>query len=115
MPTESYQYVIVGSGVAGAIVADGILRSKPGASIAVIEAGRRVPLKNRRKWWDFISTGVNPYDDFHDLPIEKENCSVGSESWTFRESRLMGRGGSTVHWGGWSLRFKEEDLSLIHI
>lgn len=112
MPNEAFEFVIVGSGIAGAVVADGILKSKPNASIAVVEAGRRVPLKNRRKWWDLISTGVNPYDDFHDLPIEKENYSVGSESWTFRESRLMGRGGSTVHWGGWSLRFKEEDFEV---
>ena len=104
MPPKSFDYVIIGSGVAGAIVADGILRSKPEASIAVIEAGPRVPLKDRRKWWDFISTRVNPYDDFHDLPIDQENASVGKEGWTFRESRLMGRGGSTVHW-----------LSLIHI
>ena len=109
---NALDFVIIGSGVAAAIVADGVLREKPDASIAVIEAGRRVPLKNRRKWWDFISTGVNPYDDYHDLEIEKENQSVGRESWTFRESRLMGRGGSTVHWGGWSLRFKEEDFEL---
>ena len=112
MPPKSFDYVIIGSGVAGAIVADGILHSKPEASIAVIEAGPRVPLKDRRKWWDFISTRVNPYDDFHDLPIDQENASVGKEGWTFRESRLMGRGGSTVHWGGWSLRFKEEDFEV---
>ncbi len=110
--SQSFDYVIIGSGVAAAIVAEGILRLKKGVTVAVVEAGRRVPLKNRRKWWDFISTGVNPYDDFHDLEIDKENYSVGSESWTFRESRLMGRGGSTVHWGGWSLRFKEEDFEL---
>lgn len=109
---QSFDYVIIGSGVAAAIVADGISRSKKNATVAVVEAGRRVPLKDRRKWWDFISTGVNPYDDYHDLDIDKENYSVGDESWTFRESRLMGRGGSTVHWGGWSLRFKEEDFEL---
>lgn len=111
-PNQSFDYVIIGSGVAAAIVADGIQRSHRTATVAVIEAGRRVPLKDRRKWWDFISTGVNPYDDYHDLDIDKENYSVGDESWTFRESRLMGRGGSTVHWGGWSLRFKEEDFEL---
>lgn len=110
--TPSFDYVIIGSGVAAAIVADGVFRANPNASVAVVEAGRHVPLKDRRKWWDFISTGINPYDDYHDLDIEEENYSVGSESWTFRESRLMGRGGSTVHWGGWSLRFKEEDFEL---
>lgn len=110
--TAEFDYVIIGSGVAGALVAKQLLNANPMASIAVIEAGKRVPLRDRRKWWDFISTGVNPYDDFHDLPIAQENQSAGDESWTFRESRLMGRGGSTVHWGGWSLRFKEEDFEL---
>ncbi len=105
-----FDYVIIGSGVAGAIVAKRLLDHDASASIAVVEAGKRVPLKDRRKWWDFVSTAANPYDDYHDLPIESENQSVGKEPWTFRESRLMGRGGSTVHWGGWALRFKEEDF-----
>ncbi|TWU09733.1 Fructose dehydrogenase large subunit [Allorhodopirellula heiligendammensis] len=107
---KSFDYVIIGSGVAGALVAQRLLAKKPATSIAIVEAGKRVPLKDRRKWWDFVATGINPYDDFHDLPIENENESIGDEAWTFRESRLMGRGGSTVHWGGWALRFKEEDF-----
>ncbi len=105
-----FDFVIIGSGVAGAIVAKQLLEHDTNASVAVIEAGKRVPLKDRRKWWDFVSTAANPYDDYHDLPIESENQSVGSEPWTFVESRLMGRGGSTVHWGGWALRFQEEDF-----
>jgi len=105
-----FEYVIVGSGVAGAVVAARILSANRSATVAVIEAGAPVVLKDRRAWWDFISTGVNPYDQFHDRSLPAENLSVGDESWTFRESRLMGRGGSTVHWGGWVLRFKEEDF-----
>lgn len=108
--TLEFEYVIIGSGVAGAIVAQRLLENDPQASVAIVEAGRRVPLKDRRKWWDFVSTGANPYEEYHDLPIESENQSVGKEPWTFEESRLMGRGGSTVHWGGWALRFKEEDF-----
>ncbi|MCD0460685.1 GMC oxidoreductase [Roseiconus lacunae] len=107
---HEFEYIIIGSGVAGVIVAKGLLEANPNSSVALVEAGKRVPLEDRRKWWDFVSTGVNPYDDYHDLPIESENQSVGKEPWTFRESRLMGRGGSTVHWGGWALRFKEEDF-----
>ena len=75
--TAEFDYVIIGSGVAGALVAKQLLNANPMASIAVIEAGKRVPLRDRRKWWDFISTGVNPYDDFHDLPIAQENQSAG--------------------------------------
>lgn len=106
---NEFEYVILGSGVAGATIARQILMANPSASVAVVEAGPRVPLKDRRRWWDMVSTGKNPYLEFHDLPIDRENQSVGKESWTFDESRLMGRGGSTVHWGGWALRFKEEE------
>ncbi|MCA9185230.1 MAG: GMC family oxidoreductase [Pirellulaceae bacterium] len=107
---SNYQCVIVGSGVAGAVVAQRLLEADPKTSIAVIEAGPRVPLKDRRRWWDFVSTAENPYEKYHDLALGRENQSVGDETWVFQESRLMGRGGSTVHWGGWALRFKEEDF-----
>ena len=107
---REFNYVIIGSGVAAASIAQKLLAKDSKASVIILEAGKRVPLKDRRKWWDFISTGINPYDDFHDLKLSKENQSIGDETWHFRESRLMGRGGSTVHWGGWSLRLKEKDF-----
>ena len=107
---SEFEYVIIGSGVAAVAVANELLQNDPSLSIVMLEAGKRVPLKDRRKWWDFISTEINPYDDHHDLPLGKENQSIGDETWGFQESRLMGRGGSTVHWGGWSLRLKEEDF-----
>ena len=107
---QDFEYVIIGSGVAAVTLAKQLLASSPSTSIAMIEAGDRVPLKDRRRWWDMVASGRNPYLEFHDLPIDQENQSVGKEPWTFEESRLMGRGGSTVHWGGWALRFKEEDF-----
>lgn len=105
-----FEYVIIGSGVAAATIARQLLAKNPNISLAIVEAGSHVPLKDRRRWWDMVSTGKNPYLEFHDLPIGQENQSIGKEPWSFDESRLMGRGGSTVHWGGWALRFKEEDF-----
>lgn len=104
------EYLILGSGVAGATVARTLLQNNPLASIAIVEAGKSIQLKDRRTWWEMVSTGRNPYGEYHDLPIDRENQSIGSEPWSFDESRFMGRGGSTVHWGGWALRFKEEDF-----
>jgi choline dehydrogenase-like flavoprotein len=54
-----FDYVIIGSGVAGAIIAKRLLDYDASTSIAVVEAGERVPLKDRRKWWDFVSTAAN--------------------------------------------------------
>lgn len=112
-----WQTVIIGSGVAAAAVASKLLDRDPGHALLLLEAGPRVPSKDRRLWWDFVLSGRSAYDHCHDLPLpgdgntETENESTGSTPWTFRESRMMGVGGSTYHWGGWALRFKDEDSS----
>lgn len=107
---KSYDYVFVGSGVACATAAQVLLDADPAKSVLVLEAGPTFQLADRRKWWDYIVTGRRPYQAYQDRDVD--NVSEGTEEWVFPESRLMVRGGSTVHWGGWSLRFKEEDFRL---
>ncbi|MGD9644714.1 MAG: GMC oxidoreductase [Pirellulales bacterium] len=113
-----WQTVLIGSGVAAAAVATKLLERDPNHGLLVLEAGPRVPSRDRRLWWDFVLSGRSAYEHCHDLPLpgngtaETENESTGPTPWTFRESRMMGVGGSTYHWGGWSLRFKEEDFEL---
>lgn len=108
-----YQYIIIGSGVAGATVAHNLLKHNKDTSILMVEAGPKVEMRKRRLWWDYVVSGERPYDFCEDLKIsEGENVSSGDTSWIFKESRLMIYGGSTVHWGGWSLRFKPEDFEL---
>ena len=114
-----WQTVIIGSGVAAAAVASKLLDRDPGHALLLLEAGPRVPSKDRRLWWDFVLSGRSAYEHCHDLPLpgngstETENESTGPTPWTFRESRMMGVGGSTFHWGGWALRFKDEDFKLL--
>lgn len=115
-----YQTVVIGSGVAAAALTRALLDHEPGHSILILEAGPRVPSKDRRLWWDLAVNGRSAYDHCHDLPLPPagqsgsifENESTGKTEWTFRESRMMGFGGSTYHWGGWALRFKPEDFDL---
>jgi choline dehydrogenase-like flavoprotein len=113
---ETFEYVIVGSGVAATTVARKLLRKRPGASILVLEAGPRIPAKVRRHWWDHAVLNRQPYTSTYDNETkgdkEFESSSVGNTRWGFRESRVRAYGGSTMHWGGWCLRFKPEDFKV---
>jgi len=113
-----HQTIVVGSGVAASALTRRLLERAPDHSVLILEAGPRVPLKDRRAWWDYVIFGRAPYEHCHDLPLpgptvtESENESTGQTEWVLRESRMMGYGGSTYHWGGWGLRFKPEDFEL---
>lgn len=109
--------VIAGSGVAAAALAWKILRADPSASILVLEAGKRMKMRDFAVFQDYLVTGKEPYRAYWDLPFQErdqpgENESVGSTQVPLYQSRLTMFGGSTVHWGGWSFRMKEEDFQL---
>ncbi len=108
-----YQFIIIGSGVAGATIAKNILSNNRSASILMLEAGPEVPMKKRRLWWNYVISGKSPYDFCKDMSFaDGENESVGETPWVFKDSRIMTYGGSTVRWGGWCLRLKPEDFEL---
>jgi choline dehydrogenase-like flavoprotein len=109
-----YDYIIVGSGVAGTTVAKELLEDNAKLSILILEAGKVSTLKDRRLWWNYVKNGKQPYaqsaeDEFSS---EESDSSVGKTPMELKGSRLMTYGGSTVHWGGWSLRLKPEDFKL---
>jgi choline dehydrogenase-like flavoprotein len=111
MSGSDYAYIIVGSGVAGATVAAKLLEADPTTPILVLEAGPQVPMKDRRLWWDYVlDRSKKPYDYCEDNNVD--NTSVGMTPWFSAGSRAMMYGGSTVHWGGWCMRFKPEDFHL---
>ncbi len=108
-----YQYVIIGSGIAGTTIAGDILRSNNKASILMLEAGPKIQMKDLGLWWEHVISDKTPYDFCKDLSVgDKENMSVGKTPWVFRDSRVMTFGGSTVRWGGWTPRMKPEDFEL---
>jgi choline dehydrogenase-like flavoprotein len=108
--SNDYAYIIVGSGVAGSTVATKLLEAHPETPILMLEAGPQVPMKDRRYWWDYVLYGRKAYDPCEDR--DSDNPSVGGTPWHSNGSRTMMYGGSTVHWGGWSMRFKPEDFYL---
>jgi choline dehydrogenase-like flavoprotein len=110
MKRRDFEYVFIGSGVAASTVAKTILENNRLASILILDAGPKVPAKDRRAWWDYVVLDRRPYDYCYDQ--KGENKSVGKTEWSFDDGRVMMYGGSTVHWGGWCLRFKPEDFEV---
>lgn len=111
--SDESDVLLIGSGVAATLVAESLLQAKPSLSVKLLEAGPRFPLRDRRDWWDFVLGEDPQYRSTYDQEINTpspESFSLGQTEWGFRESRVRAFGGSTMHWGGWSLRFKEEDF-----
>ena len=108
--TEDYEFILIGSGAAGSTIAKELLQTNSNTSILILEAGPEVSARDRRHWWDYVVLDVKPYAFCYDQPGEYKTS--GNVNWDFRENRVMAYGGSTLHWGGWSLRFKPEDFRL---
>lgn len=110
MKTLHAEYVLIGSGVAAVTLAERLLQADPLTPIVILEAGNIFPAKDRRAWWDYVTSGKAVYSPGQDL---KEEYSVKSNvDWDCEDNRLIAYGGSTLHWGGWSLRLKPEDFHL---
>jgi choline dehydrogenase-like flavoprotein len=112
--SSEHAYVLIGSGVAAAQVAESLLEAAPTTSILILEAGPRIEQRGRRSWWDLLTQGRTPYSSTYDreaTDLAPESTSA-ADKWGFRESRVRAFGGSTMHWGGWALRYKPEDFKL---
>jgi len=107
---KKYDYIIVGSGVAGITLAKKLLENDSKTTILMLEAGPPIPAKDRRSWWDYVTLGKTPYDFTYDGAAEAR--SIGKVNWITSGARVKAVGGSTMHWGAWALRFKPEDFQL---
>ncbi len=107
--TEHTRYLIVGSGVAGSLLAERLLAAGKGP-VTILEAGPSVIMRDRRTWLDYVMAKRLPYDGLGDAADDYE--ALGKQSWRIEGGRLFARGGSTLHWGGWCPRMKPEDFQL---
>lgn len=113
--SADYETILIGSGVAATMLAQALLETNPKASILILEAGPMIELRNRRSWWDLALSpkdGKAPYEFTYDVESgpDAESTSTGIP-WGFKESRVRALGGSTMHWGGWALRYQPEDFA----
>jgi len=107
--SESVYAVIVGSGVAGSLVAQSLLKGGKGP-ILMLEAGPDINMRDPAWWFQFVATGNAPYKATYDLPADF--TATGEDPWNIVGGRVQGRGGTTNHWGGWTPRFMPEDFQL---
>ncbi len=102
--------IIVGSGVAGVAVARRLLQRDAESRVIMLEAGGEFPVADYRKWLDFVMTRVSPTRAFEDAKGDADINQDGG--FGLVGGRLLVRGGSTNHWGGWCPRMKPEDFHL---
>jgi glucose dehydrogenase len=104
MPRFESDVCILGGGISAALLAEKISELKPGLSIMVVEAGKRLfDLENRMAYRRrSILYGENqwPGDFIEDQAAEG------------MVTRTMAVGGSAMHWQGHANRFSAEDLRL---
>lgn len=116
MKTVEADVIIVGSGVAGALVAERLARA--GIGVAVLEAGSRIDRAQAlgRYFNAPIKTPESPYRatpeaDFP-LSVDREHWYRQSGPDTFKSTYLKAVGGTTWHWLGTCLRFLPNDFRL---
>ena len=104
MPRYESDVCVIGGGISAAMFAQKLAELRPGITIHIVEAGRRLfDLENRMEYRRrSIAYGENawPGDFIEDQPARGII------------SRTMVVGGSAMHWGGTCNRFSEEDLRL---
>jgi quinoprotein glucose dehydrogenase len=104
MRTYESDVCIIGGGISAAMLALKLSELRPGISITVLEAGRKLfDAENRMEYRQrSIEYAENPWPgDFIEDQAAKGVIS-----------RTMAVGGSALHWGGTCNRFSEEDLRL---
>jgi len=106
---QSARFCVVGSGVAGGIVARGLLDASLG-DVVMVEAGDRMLMRDPRIWHDVVMARRSP---FKSARIDRtEYDASGGGHYDLTASMLRARGGSTLHWDGWAFRLKPEDFAL---
>jgi len=116
MREHSAEIVIVGSGVAGALIAARLARS--GVKVLILEAGPRVQRAQALQQFERAplkmpeSPYPNPVWAPHPLTDKLDDYFVQAGPEKFQSTYLRQVGGTTWHWLGTALRFVPDDFRL---
>lgn len=114
--TVNYDVVIIGSGVAGALLAHEL--SKEGLRVAILEAGRRIDRhKAVQRYRNAVTKDLAaPYPRLAWSPIPDAGNAASyfgnDSSPEYKPSYLKQVGGTTWHWTGMTPRFLPSDFEL---
>jgi len=82
--------------------------------VLVLDAGPDVAMADPAWWFHHVAQGGGtsntPYAACYDT--KDDFTTSGINQWNIVGGRIFGRGGTTLHWGGWVPRFKPEDFAL---
>ncbi len=100
---------ILGSGVAGGVVAQELLDAGV-SDVLMVEAGSAVVMRDTRTWYDVFTAGLNPFAAHTYEQADYDNA--GRTPIHLKGRHIRARGGSTLAWAGLSYRLKPEDFRL---
>jgi len=112
LSTSKYDVCIIGSGVAGAMVAKRLAGT--GAKILMLEAGKQFDRSARfeqLRSHEILRTPLWPWvSEDRDGYVDLSAPEIGY-TYTLNDSRIKAVGGSTLFWGGLINRFRETDFN----
>lgn len=111
LDTRPYDLCIVGSGVAGALAAT--VAVQRGLRVLILEAGQRFDFKDRHN--QILRHQVLGEDLWPWIREDRDGYTDSSEKgmgypYYLNSARVKAVGGSTLYWGGMTMRFQESDF-----
>ena len=109
--SEDPDVCVVGSGVAGALVAYSL--AKRGHEVVVLEAGRRFDPANRLEQMQEAIRPEGSFNEVWEMGGERDRfTSSGDVYYGLNNSRVKAVGGTTLHWLGITPRLHEKDFEM---
>ncbi|MFC7248513.1 GMC family oxidoreductase [Halomicroarcula sp. GCM10025324] len=110
-PAEKQDVCVIGSGVAGALVAYAL--SDRGHDVVMLEAGKRFDPANRLQRMERAIRPEYHLPEVWDMGGERDRfTSSGDLYYALNRTRVKAVGGTTLHWLGITPRFHEKDFEM---
>ena len=110
-PSPDADVCVVGSGVAGALVAYSL--AKRGYEVVVLEAGRRFDPSNRLEQMQEAIRPERTFEEVWEMGGERDRyTSSGEVFYGLNKTRVKAVGGTTLHWLGITPRLHEKDFEM---
>jgi choline dehydrogenase-like flavoprotein len=110
-PSARTDVCIVGSGPAGALLADKL--AERGHDVVVLEAGKRFDREERHERMERSLRPAHRDQSVWDMDdVRDDFTSSGEVFYSLNDRRAKGVGGSTLHWGGRVARLRRKDFRM---